>query len=164
MAIKRDRGPTKRDIEKAREAESAKLGAAVSAFVLEKGGWVEMKWSTGHDSYVLPTSLGPMYVHVIDDWIACRFEDVTRARAVLPHGWTSRLNPHSGKWNWGCGERSTADDLFPRWKAAVESYLPATDFLTKGEFDAWKAAQRAERERPDPEPVADAEANPQTPA
>jgi hypothetical protein len=59
------------------------------------------------DSYrefCLQTKAGPLFVSIKDDWLACLFEDVARARAAVPG---ERLNPHSGKWNWMQG----LDDL-----------------------------------------------------
>ena len=47
--------------------------------------------------YMVNTRAGALRVHVYDDWIACRFEDVAKAREVVRSG---KLNPYSGKWNW----------------------------------------------------------------
>lgn len=52
----------------------------------------------GYDC-TLQTEAGPLSVSVYDDWVACRFEDVDRAKALLPHGYHDRLNRHTGKWN-----------------------------------------------------------------
>lgn len=56
------------------------------------------------------------YADEIDFWIACRFEDVARAREVLgvkPHDNSGRLNCYSGKWNFhyyvGAAEHEVAD-------------------------------------------------------
>jgi len=51
----------------------------------------------GRYDMVLPTVAGPMYCTVYDDWLACMFDDVARAKQVVTSG---RLNPFSGKWNW----------------------------------------------------------------
>jgi hypothetical protein len=53
-----------------------------------------------HYKFVLETRLGPLGITPHEDWIACMFEDVEKARSVLPHGFQDRLNRHSGKWNW----------------------------------------------------------------
>ena len=48
----------------------------------------------GYD-YAVATVAGNLYVTVYDDWIACRFEEPERAKAISD----TRLNPYSGKWN-----------------------------------------------------------------
>lgn len=57
--------------------------------------------STERDYFTLNTKVGSMLLIAADyEFIHCRFNDVQAAKAVLftnPH---SRLNPHSGKWNW----------------------------------------------------------------
>ena len=45
--------------------------------------------------YAVATVAGNLYVTVYDDWIACRFEEPERAKAISD----TRLNPYSGKWN-----------------------------------------------------------------
>ncbi len=45
--------------------------------------------------YAVATVAGNLYVTVYDDWIACRFEEPARAKAISD----TRLNPYSGKWN-----------------------------------------------------------------
>ena len=50
---------------------------------------------------LVPGRVG-MYVcgiTVYDQWIACRFQDVQRAKENLPVGLQTLLNPYSGKWN-----------------------------------------------------------------
>lgn len=47
--------------------------------------------------YTVTTRAGLLKVYIYDDWIACRFEDVAKAREVVRSG---TLNPYSGKWNW----------------------------------------------------------------
>jgi hypothetical protein len=49
----------------------------------------------------LETKVGPLDLTAYDGWLAARFVDVPRARALLnpAAAWTSRLNPVSGKWN-----------------------------------------------------------------
>lgn len=54
----------------------------------------------GLRDYRLDTPIGVLWASPYDDWIACCFEDVARAKEHLPHGHADRLNPHSGKWNW----------------------------------------------------------------
>ena len=45
----------------------------------------------------LHTVAGVLRLRVMEDWLACRFDDVERAKSVVGPG---RLNPYSGKWNW----------------------------------------------------------------
>jgi hypothetical protein len=47
----------------------------------------------------LETGVGPLLVQPNGDWVAMRFVDVDRAKAVLPHRLEDPLNPHSGKYN-----------------------------------------------------------------
>ena len=49
----------------------------------------------GGYEYAVATVAGNLYVTVYDDWIACRFEEPERAKAISD----TRLNPYSGKWN-----------------------------------------------------------------
>jgi hypothetical protein len=64
--------------------------------------------------YKLQTAAGPLRVQPRGNWIACRFEDVERARKVLPNVFQSRFNNHSGKWNFWFG-RITARDAFEQF-------------------------------------------------
>lgn len=52
------------------------------------------------DCYAVQTTAGRLDLSVYPDFIAGRFDDVERARGVLG---SDRLNPHSGKWNFGQG-------------------------------------------------------------
>lgn len=45
----------------------------------------------------LETIAGPMDCSPYEDWLACRFVDVEKAKQVIGAG---SLNPFSGKWNW----------------------------------------------------------------
>lgn len=138
-------GTTK--VERARAVQSVKLRGLIAAFVESRGGW----GVPSHDpkepvrEWVLPTTLGPLRVSIVNDWIACRFLDVTRARRTLGSGLHSRFNPHSGKWNWSCGSQAPADDTFRDWSLGVSFYLPATDLTTKAEVEAWIAEDHRER-------------------
>jgi len=51
--------------------------------------------------FAVQTIAGRLEISVYPEFIACRFVDVDRARATVVGG---RLNPHSGKWNFGQGE------------------------------------------------------------
>lgn len=49
------------------------------------------------DEYQLNTNIGILSIGIKDGWIACRFEDVEKAKGA---NLGDRLNPFSGKWNW----------------------------------------------------------------
>lgn len=49
--------------------------------------------------YAIQTCVGRLEICPYPEFIACRFDDVERASRVLD----SRMNPHSGKWNFGQG-------------------------------------------------------------
>ncbi len=55
---------------------------------------------------MLQTLAGPMKVIPFEDWLACRFIDVERAKKLSPPG---SLNPFSGKWNWHYTKPTEAD-------------------------------------------------------
>jgi hypothetical protein len=83
----------------------------------------------------LETAIGKLDIHVIDgDWIACRFDDVEKAKehfGVRGLG-CGRLNPYSGKWNWHHFEYAPVDSqgrIRPRkvLEAALETL--AKEFL-----------------------------------
>jgi hypothetical protein len=53
-----------------------------------------------YHEFDLDTKFGQLGITPYGDWVACRFEDVERAKAGLPHRFgVDRLNPFSGKWN-----------------------------------------------------------------
>jgi hypothetical protein len=49
-----------------------------------------------NNGFVLDTLIGQLNIHIYENWIACRFEDVCAA-TVFTKGVS---NPFSGKWNW----------------------------------------------------------------
>jgi len=53
-------------------------------------------------AYEIHTLGGRLRILLMDDWLACRFDDVEKAAKLF--GITTiqqgRLNPYSGKWNW----------------------------------------------------------------
>ncbi len=51
--------------------------------------------SDGWYDFTVATVAGTLRVTVYDNWIACRFEEPERAKAISD----TRLNPYSGKWN-----------------------------------------------------------------
>lgn len=68
-----------------------------------------------HRGHVLHTRAGALWCKPYDNWLACRFGDVERARATVGHGY---LNPFSGKWNWHFDKTSPADVQFLREQLA----------------------------------------------
>jgi hypothetical protein len=106
------------------KANIARLQQLVVDFVLAHGG----RWYKLDDEVlglVLPTAVGELYVRPVDDWIACRWADVDRACEHFNVHFIGihRLNPYSGKWNFGCGGRLPPEDVFEAWRLEVEPLL-----------------------------------------
>jgi hypothetical protein len=83
--------------------------------------------------HVFQSCAGPLTVTPYGSWVACRFDDVERAKRDLPEGAKARLNPHSGKWNF---------QDWP-WDIPVETAL--AEFKEafsqiKSPYDQWKTA------------------------
>lgn len=102
----------------------ARLRKLVVDYVLAHGG----RWYRQGDEatgLILPTVIGILHVAPIRDWIACRWEDVERAREYFGVTRLSehRLNPYSGKWNFGCGARLLPEQVFEEWRQEVEPLL-----------------------------------------
>ena len=81
----------------------------------------------GYD-YTLTTVAGNLYVTVYDDWIACRFEEPERAKAISD----TRLNPYSGKWNHHYDDaefksRRTTQRCVDYFFLELDRYLPDND-------------------------------------
>lgn len=51
----------------------------------------------GSYGWQIDTPAGLLQISPYEDWVACRFEDVEQAKAMVYYG---QLNPYSGKWNW----------------------------------------------------------------
>ena len=81
--------------------------------------------STGPQAMYIETLAGRLQITCYGDWLACRFDDVDRAKALLPHGPGERLNSHSGKWNFHFG-RITAEEALAAFRAELEPILPRT--------------------------------------
>ena len=78
--------------------------------------------------YAVATVAGSLYVTVYDDWIACRFEEPERAKAIGD----TRLNPYSGKWNhhYDAAEfksRRTTRHCVDYFFIELDRYLPETE-------------------------------------
>jgi len=52
--------------------------------------------TNNNDGYILHTPIGKLSIHIYENWIACRFDDV-HAATVFTKGVSNRF---SGKWNW----------------------------------------------------------------
>jgi len=69
--------------------------------ILQKHG-AEPALTEDPTQYTIDTQAGELKVHVYGNWIACRFDDVDKAKRLLPHypkDPGARLNGFSGKWN-----------------------------------------------------------------
>ncbi len=112
-AIPKPRKLTARQIAK----RSTELREMISSYALSHGAskGVYREWS-------FPTLIGNLEVDVAGDWLACCWDDVQRAIAHFKNP-MGLLNPYSGKWNWGCGERLTAIELFTAWERAMNPLL-----------------------------------------
>jgi hypothetical protein len=64
--------------------------------VIPKRGTV---WLLETKKFSLETICGELHLIVYDGWIACRFQDIDRAKHELPTDLHAALNPYSGKWN-----------------------------------------------------------------
>ncbi len=65
----------------------------IRAFLLRNGATEQLNKAY---EYAIITKMGPLQVSIYPDWVACRFDDVDRAVAIIGrHG----MNPYSGKWN-----------------------------------------------------------------
>lgn len=112
-----------------RAAERRKLGRLIERYIREHGGepgrWTKRRDGLYLDGAVLPTAAGPLHV-AFDEGVGLtyvfgRFEDVGRARSLLPHRFgVDRLNPFSGKWNFYFDRTWTAATAFARWTAELD--------------------------------------------
>jgi hypothetical protein len=79
--------------------------------------------SSGPRPMYVETLAGRLRITCYGDWLACRFDDVERAKPLLPHGPGERLNSHSGKWNFHFG-RIPAEEALAAFRAELEPILP----------------------------------------
>lgn len=70
----------------------ASLGAKRTEGVLGEARFDAGALSMSGGQHILETTFGTLQVTPYDNWIACCFKDVERARSM-------HCNPHSGKWN-----------------------------------------------------------------
>lgn len=101
-----------------------------------------VKVETHHcPQFAVNTVAGILFITPMDDWLACRFEDVTLATKHLrTHDEGGHLNPYSGKWNWhwfnhmpqDCQDQtrlnmeSGIDNMLHDFAFAIEDLLPVT--------------------------------------
>jgi hypothetical protein len=50
--------------------------------------------------YSAETVIGKLHVSIKEDWLSCVFDDVKKAALHMQENHDTRINPHSGKWNW----------------------------------------------------------------
>ena len=65
----------------------------IREFLIRSGAIVQL--NRCHE-FAIMTKMGTLQINVYPDWIACRFDDVDRAVAVIGR---IEMNPYSGKWN-----------------------------------------------------------------
>jgi hypothetical protein len=84
------------------KAMTKKQAAAFRKDVLAVFGRLGVKHldDGGMYSDAVETVAGTLRLNIHDNWIACRFHDVARAKQHVCSGPYARLNPYSGKWNW----------------------------------------------------------------
>jgi hypothetical protein len=83
-------------------------------------------WHLQTNKFSLDTICGELHVIVYDGWIACRFQDVARAKQSLPIGLQAVLNPFSGKWNHHYLDGWTAKDAAKDFHDTISRILPQT--------------------------------------
>jgi hypothetical protein len=82
-------------------------------------------WPLLTNTYCLDTVAGELHIIVYDGWIACRFQDVDRAKHSLPIGLQANLNAYSGKWNHHYLDGWTPKDAAQNFQEAISRILPS---------------------------------------
>jgi hypothetical protein len=74
------------------------------------------------------TTVGPLHITPLGNWIACRFEDVEQAKSSK-NMWQVMLNPSSGKWNWHFSGYALAPGMTEvlQFAAALRTLLPKVE-------------------------------------
>ena len=94
---------TKRTTQK-QVKEYAAFKKTVGEFLLSIGAtYNEIKWYP----YELQTPVGILSICPENNWLACRFADVEKAKTIKDSSFKASLNPYSGKWNFmvTCGNK-----------------------------------------------------------
>jgi hypothetical protein len=81
-------------------------------------------WHLQTNKFSLDTICGELHLIVYDGWIACRFQDVTRAKQNLPVDLQAILNPFSGKWNFHYFDWTPQDAAYD-FQNALSRILPS---------------------------------------
>lgn len=89
---------------KKQERLEAKFDEAMAAHLQERGATTNEGKFSGWYVLSLPTRAGPLVIKANGTWLAMRFVDIDRAKAILPHGQYDQLNGYSGKYNIHYGE------------------------------------------------------------
>ncbi|HNC58689.1 MAG TPA: hypothetical protein PLP33_24900 [Leptospiraceae bacterium] len=83
------------EIRKLFKAELPRIGAVL---IRDEPVYEKIIKLVGLD-FEMETKAGKLGIHPTETGILCRFKDVEAAKKILPHYWTARLNPASGKYN-----------------------------------------------------------------
>lgn len=83
-------------IESLRTSQQGILAKILAPMLLQLGA---SRTSEVRQEYKIDTVVGALFVHIYDNWVHCRFENVAAARKNLKISHI-RLNQFSGKWNW----------------------------------------------------------------
>ena len=94
---------------KKQERLEAKFDKEMEAHLRELGAATNEGEFSGWYLLALPTRAGPLVIKTNGTWLAMRFVDIDRARAILPHGQYDQLNGYSGKYNIHYGEIADLD-------------------------------------------------------
>ena len=89
---------------KKQEKLEAKFNEVMAAHLRERGATTNEGKFSGWYMLSLETRAGPLVANLHGTWIAMRFVDVDRAKAILPHSLHDQLNGYSGKYNIHYGE------------------------------------------------------------
>ena len=111
-----------------KKSERRKLIQLIRRYLLEVLGGVLLEEGETSDGHVAPeilvdTHLGKLWVKPYGVGIFCRWQDVERAKSVLPHGPNDALNPYSGKWNFYFSGPWTAASAFALFQADLRKAL-----------------------------------------
>jgi hypothetical protein len=95
------------------------IGATPRQIAMPTGTFPE-----GMIEYTLETNIGGLLVTPMGDWIACRWQDASRAVPAL----NGEITSYCLKWNHHFYERITAEELLLYFQSALRPFLvdPAT--------------------------------------
>lgn len=85
-----------------------RFNAQVIEIIVAKGAVENNEGFLGR--FKLETKGGMLLITPYGDWIACRFDDLKKAKAFVRSG---TLNLYSGKWNWH------GDDVIPHFERSL---------------------------------------------